>query len=545
MQDENVNYHSNHHGTAQFADYEMIERAGLYRAKTGLFLGYDDRGEILRSDTMAAVLLQGGARSGKGDHIIPWLVDGHYNDHVINMDWKGQNGAVSQLQALQRRHVINFAPRGVDGVVGHRINPVAYLNSASLTLIPDTMVFASNFLPFSGSTTAEYFEATGQRWIIGVAVTLARVAGQVTLPQLADLMASFATAGDDWLSFEERMTEMPEAFIQEVVQDCRKMTQPDNTNAGGFDGAKGEVAKAFACMSDPQLREALSPPFDWCISELTKENSTPTMLNIMEEMHFSETSAPIIKSIYTAAYIHKARHKTARRQVWCLDEVGNIGKWPLAVVLATAAAGYGIRAIYVVQGRALLNNLAPNAANTISNSCGTQIIKGIRSEAEALPVTRMLGTETIEREDFQTNQKAKREQWVAFLNAIEGKGDAWDATITHDVLQAQAQHTLKTPRPLRKVDELLSTNDRRAIVFMPGTLERPADVYVPQYWTRRDLTGRFLEDPYHSNGGKVSVRGKFGQKNRRVITEAVPAKYSTWPQYANGTWSFVDGYRPK
>jgi type IV secretion system protein VirD4 len=540
-----MDYHSNHHGTAQFADYEMIERAGLYRAKQGLFLGFDDRGRILRSDTMAAVFLQGGARSGKGDHIIPWLVDGHYNDHVINMDWKGQNGAVSQLQVLQGRHVVNFAPRGGAGIVAHRINPVAYLNSTSLTLIPDATIFASNFVPFSGSLSGEYFEATAQRWTKGVAVTLARITGQVTLPQLSDLMALFASPSDEWLSFEERMTEMPESFIQGVVEDCRTMTESDNSNAGGFTGAKGELAKAFACMADPQLREALSPPYSWCISELTKENCTPTVLNIMEEMHFSESSAPVIKSIYSAAYIYKTRHKAARRQVWCLDEVGNIKSWPFAVTLATAAAGYGIRAIYVIQSRAQLNNLAPNAGATIPNSCGTQIIKGIRSDVEAIPVSRMLGTATIQREDFNNNRSADEEAWNHYWQALNGEADSWEAACTHERVRPRATHTVTAPRPLRTTDELLSTNDRKAFVFMSGTLERPAKVHVPQYWTRRDLAGRFLEDPYHSNGGKVSVRGMFGQRNRRVITQAVPAKYSAWPQYANGTWSFVDGYRPK
>lgn len=539
-----MNYHDNHHGLAQFADPEMLNRAGLYRAKNGLFLGYDDQGRILRSDTMSAVLLQGGARSGKGDHIIPWLVDGHYNDHVISMDWKGQNGSVSQLQALQRRHVINFAPRGVEGVVSHRINPMSYLTSKSPTLIPDSKLFAGSFLPFSGSINGAFFESIGQRWIEAAAVTLARIKGQANLPELADLMTSFGTLNDDWVFFQERMAEMPEASIRLVVEESITLRDSDGTSDGGLSAAKTEISKAFSCMSDPALREATSPPFDWCFSELTKENSIPTIVNIMEDMQFCQSSAPVIKSLYANAFIYKSRALSARRQLWLLDEIGNIGSWPFAEALATYAAGFGVRAVYVVQGRALLNNLAPNAAATISNSCGTQIIKGIRSEAEAQPVSRMLGTETIERPDFHTNQKAERESWVAFDNAMRGQEDAWDAATKYDVLRKQSTHTLKTPRLLRSTDELLSHSDRQAIVFMSGTLERPALVHVPQYWTRQDLAGRYLEDPYHENGGRVSVRGRFFQRNRRVVTAPTPAKFSSYPQYSSH-WSYVDGYCPK
>ena len=94
-----IDYEQYRHGSAGLADERMLAEAGLYSSPEGLYLGHDlFRGRILRSDQQAALLLVGGARSFKSDQIIPWLVDGHYRDHIISMDWKAQNGPISQLQ---------------------------------------------------------------------------------------------------------------------------------------------------------------------------------------------------------------------------------------------------------------------------------------------------------------------------------------------------------------------------------------------------------------------------------------------------------------
>ncbi len=98
-------------GSGGLADTAIRRRAGLYAGR-GLFTGYDERGRACFSNQQAATLLVGGARCGKGNLILPWLIDGHFTDHIISMDWKAQNGSIAQLQALQRRAVYNWDPRG-------------------------------------------------------------------------------------------------------------------------------------------------------------------------------------------------------------------------------------------------------------------------------------------------------------------------------------------------------------------------------------------------------------------------------------------------
>lgn len=83
-------------------------------------------------------------------------------------------------------------------------------------------------------------------------------------------------------------------------------------------------------MLDPQLRDALSPPFDFSFDMLTKEGSPPCLVSIMEDLEYAETSGPIVRTLFSTALLHKRRAISARPQFWVLQEIGNIGAWPLA-----------------------------------------------------------------------------------------------------------------------------------------------------------------------------------------------------------------------
>lgn len=97
-----IDMNTHRHGSAGWADARMRRQAGLY-GPYGAFIGMDEAGRICRSAQQSAILLCGGARSGKGNLIIPWLVDGAIADpsglhHIISMDWKGQDTPVAALQ---------------------------------------------------------------------------------------------------------------------------------------------------------------------------------------------------------------------------------------------------------------------------------------------------------------------------------------------------------------------------------------------------------------------------------------------------------------
>ncbi len=539
-----IDYDRHRFGFAEFGSSETAKKAGLHNAKQGLFLGYDNASIACRSKQQAPILLVGGARSGKGNHIIPWLVDGAIDSHVISMDWKGQNGAISQLQHHPEVRVINWAPRGCDFPT-HKINPLSYLRSSSPTLVGDAKLFSRSWIPFTGSKDGEFFQASAQRYVEAVIVHYAELHGEVDLPGLADLMEVFASDAKAWTDFEESMeADSSLSFVRSVAIEISGLRMSDNPNAGGLAGIIGEILKQFSCMSDPQIRETVSPPFDFDFSELADPKAHRTQVNIMEAMEFAQTSAPIVKALYTAALVYKRRSLRARPQLWVLDEIGNIGSWNLAVELGTFGPGYGIRPAYIVQSITQLENLAKRASVIIPNSCGTQIYKGIRDYNEALRISNMLGSMTVPVTDAVRDDKLMRQVGQLRMQQEFG-GDPFNTQMAIEDLQEQIGLTTPVSRQLLTPSEIMNIDKNECILFMPGQLKAPMILRIPDYWTRRDLAGRYLGDPFHDEDGTVSIAdGKGGARKAQIIAEDVPVIRSSLPQHKHGKWHYVAGLRP-
>lgn len=535
------------HGSAGFCDARMRRKAGVYRAY-GAFVGVDEAGRICRSNQQSAILLCGGARSGKGNLIIPWLVDGAIGDkngphNIINMDWKGQDSPIASLQVKQGRRMYSFSPRHVRGQPSHRINPLSHLLASSPTLVADALLSSASWIPYTDPKAA-YFEGMAQKINAAVCIALVRKNGSVTLPEMADKMAGLGAATVEWLGMEYEISIQPEPEIRKIATDLRKL-RDGNSDAGGFAGIKNEIARSYTCLMDGQMREALSPPFDFCFSDLTRVDSPPAMVSIMEDLEYAEVSGPVIRALYTCALIFKQRAPTARPQFWCLNEIGNIGAWPLAETLATISAGYGIRTAYVVQSTRQLENLKKGASEVIPNSCGTAIYMGTRSTQQAALISRQLGRITLSYDDVATQERARAAKSKAMLDMVLHDGDPITAAMTAAHQDQLINHQQKIARELRSIDEVINEKNDRAYVFMPGVLEHPFYARIPNYWQRRDLAGKYLGDPFHSKAGTVEISTLFGQRHRKIITTPVPSQYADWPQYRDsGQWSYVKGYQP-
>ncbi|WP_300037215.1 type IV secretory system conjugative DNA transfer family protein [uncultured Roseobacter sp.] len=538
--------HAAPHGSAEFTDFRGRKDAGLY-GRFGAFIGADAAGRECRSSQQSALCLVGGARSGKGNFGLKWLIDASMGDedgphHIINLDFKSQDTPVASLQVVQGRHHYCYNPRGRGGLHSSKINPYAHLIAASPTLVPDAFLSSASWIPFT-DPKAQYFEGMAQTINTAVLVTLVRANGSVTVPEVAEKIAALGDTSEEWLSFEFEISQQPEPEINQVAADLRKLRE-GNSDAGGFAGIKNELARRYACMMDPQVREALSPPFDFCFSQLCEGNSHPTMVSIMEDLEYAENNS-VVKALFTCALVFKRRAVSARPQFWLLNEVAAMGAWPLAESLATISAGYNIRTAYVVQSTEQFERLKKGASNVIPNSCGTIIYMGIRSVQQASLVSRQLGRQTLHYDDFVQQERARAAKSKAMADLIFGHGNPVQAIMTAQHQDRLANHKSKMARDLRTIDEVINEANERAYVFMPGVLERPFYAFVPQYWRSKSNAGRYNRDPFHSKPGRVEVATWLGQSNRKIITEPAPSRYADWPQYRDsGLWSYVRGYRP-
>ncbi|QFT28867.1 Type IV secretory system Conjugative DNA transfer [Labrenzia sp. THAF82] len=536
-----ADYAAHRYGRARFADDDMIFDAGLDRS-LGVYLGETDSGVHCYAPGQSAALIAAGARGGKGSSILPSLLDGFGDSHVISMDWKGQNGPITGLQP--GTHIINWAPRAG----GDRINPIPQLTNNSPTLQPDTKLWVQSWIVKNGSKDGEVFQAYAQRITEACALSYIEQYGLLELPGLSDVMALVGTNTETWLEFESYMHMSRFGAVQAMAEELREIRNSDTPNAGGFGGAKTEITNSFACLSDPELRESVSPPFDFDPTQLTEENGPRFQVNLMEAMEFSKSSAPIVRSIYSSIMLLKRRALRSRPQVWLLDEIGNIGAWPLAVELATYGPGYGIRPVYVVQSIQQLDNLAPNASKIIPSSCGTQIYKATRELSEAKQLSSMLGQFTLPVEDFALNERARIAQNEALDAMIFDGADPFRTGTAMAYQDALTEHPKLMPRALMTPDEILNTMPAEMVlVFMPRVVLAPMRLWVRNYWERPDLCGRYLGDPFHDEPGTVSIAGRFRRTRKaEIVTEPVPDAFNDYPQYRrSGTWSFVRGHRPK
>ena len=544
-----IDYQEQRFGSAGFASAAMRRRAGLYRRR-GAYIGHDQAGRPCHSDQQSAILLCGGARSGKGNFIIPWLVDGCLTTggsgkdtahHIVSLDWKGQNGVIAGLQVLQNRYTYN--PRGQRGVPSHRMNPVSHLCATSPTLVADALLSSASWIPFTDPRAA-FFEGMAQKITCAASVTLARTRGVVTLPELADKMAGLGAASEEWLSFEYDISQQPEPEIRQVAQDLSAL-RTGKSDTGGFEGIKNEIAKSFTGLMDPQVRAALSPPYDFDFEWLTRDGFPPAMVNIMEDIEFAETSGPIIRALFTSALIAKRRAIAARPQFWCLDEISACGAWPLAVKLATICAGYNIRTAYVTQSSKQLDALAPNAGEIIANSCGTAIYLGTRSTHQASLISRQLGKITLDYDDTARQEAARAAKAKVMADVLFNGANPLTGIMSATHQDWMAHHKSKMARDMRTMDEVINEPGDRAFVFQPGVLEKSFHASVPKYWRRRDLAGRYLGDPFHARPGTVEIATRLGQRHRATVTEDAPRALRDWPQYRDsGKWTFVKGLKP-
>ena len=103
------------HGSATFTNFSGRKNAGLY-SRYGAFVGTDEAGRECRSGQQSSLCLVGGARSGKGNFGLKWLIDASISDengphHIINLDFKSQDTPVASLQVVQGRHHLGHLPK--------------------------------------------------------------------------------------------------------------------------------------------------------------------------------------------------------------------------------------------------------------------------------------------------------------------------------------------------------------------------------------------------------------------------------------------------
>lgn len=522
-------------GSARFAGPEEAARAGLFtRQPHSLLVGFF-AGRPLWYSGMAGAVCIAGARTGKLSTLLGYnLCWGIHTPTMLVLDIKhGELAAVSRWQVPDGKFCIYWNPSALHGLRASRINPVDYVHIKSRTLVSDVKVFAENVIPPSGSPQGRYFEGRAREFLEAAALTLVRLNGVMTLPDLYRVINLMVAGGDAWLNFAFEMSESGFDIAERIEEE---IAEARNDSSGGFKGVLGELTGAFSCLSDPVLRDSVSPPFDFSLSQLCESDQT-YQLYLMPDSAFVEAWAAVIKAFFVGAQIYKSRAPSAPRQTWVLDECGQLGGFPLVVKLFTRDAGTGIRPWAFFQNTKQMKALHPEGESLILSSAGLQSWFGIRDEPTAATLSRMIGHETLAYVDEHRREAARHAQRKA-AQAIFCGGNPVGAALELAHHARMASLPVIKGRPLRTPDELLGMPHDRQVIYTDG-LSHPLWAERHAYYDQPSMAGRYHPNPHHPPLDRVRVRTARGTAWRPVIVEPVPRRFAHFPQYASGLWSRI------
>ena len=212
------------------------------------------------------ILQVAGARAGKltdilAQNICSGVLGGAT---LLILDVKGELAAISQDQTPDEKFCLTWNPFGLHGLPHHRLNPFSHLRWSSKWLFSDMKVAMAALLAKSGAAQAQYFELNARRIGEALGLTLVKKHGVLTLPDLYDAVLRLQEGGDRWTDFAWEMHSSGIPLCRSVEAEIHAARED---GSGGFKGILGELMQSVACLSDPVLRESLSPPFDGHLSD--------------------------------------------------------------------------------------------------------------------------------------------------------------------------------------------------------------------------------------------------------------------------------------
>lgn len=523
------------YGSAGVSDYRAIKKGGFFtQHANSVFVGFFN-GKPLWYSGMGGLITVAGARSGKlRDFLAYNICTGICLTTLFILDLKGELAAISQNQTADGKFNIFWNPTGMHGLASMRINPVGHLTIHNPILVSDVKVVCEHLIPDSGSAQGKFFEGRAREFLEALILTLVRKNGVLTLPDLYWAINLIPGGGEEWLDFAFEMSEAGfplSARIEEEIAQSRE------DQSGGFRGILGEVFRAVAPLSDPILMQSVSAPFDFDLGDPC-QGKQAYQVYFMIPAEFVSAWSGVTKLMFVCAMAHKSRNPQARQQTFVLDECAQLGGFPMVTKLFTYGAGIGIRPLAVFQDLGQIKSISPGAETIIPSSAACRLFFAIRDIQSATLISRMLGSQTLQFDDEAAQARAAHAKHQA-TQAFLGSGDPLSAGLSYAHHKREAERKSKMHRLLRTPDEVMSTPDDKAFLYLDG-LQHPVYADRTPYWTQKFMAGRFHPNPYHPPLDTVSVMTTWGMRTRRIVREPVLRQFAHYPQYANGIWSRVE-----
>jgi type IV secretion system protein VirD4 len=526
------------YGSAGWSDEQALNRAGLF-GKGGLHEGYFGQ-RVLRLDSDAPTLTIGGAGSGKLRDQLGYVVCNSPSAPMLILDPRGEMGAISIHTHTRHDEFAYFwNATGLCGLPQHSCNPLDILTRDSPHLFGDCLFITEGLIPLSGGGNGKYFELRARDWLQFIMIGRVERRGYISFPDLYRIINMIEADPQGWANVLEAMLASQYRDVRRVAAEMLAKQQDSPKEFGSI---IGELYAYLNFLADPALLAALDGS-DFSLETLcSKTRTSKIFLNVPAE--YLSIWAPILRVFFTVAMLYKSRAPQARRVNFVIDEAGQLGSFEALLRSFTFGRGAGVRSWAVFQDAGqIVRNFGGPALQGFLGSAQTRQFFGVRDYQTAQLISNMLGMETLEYDDVLAQDMAKRDKRNAAMRMI-ASDDPFGAAFDYAHYKRAEQTRTKQSRLLMTPEEVLSMPEDRQILFISGKNLKPIYAHKYPYYTRREMAGLYLPNPYHPPADKVRVMSRFGEKWAQVITCDVPQRYALYPQYQSGRMSYVEGYKP-
>lgn len=525
-------------GSAAWADDASLHNAGMFNGR-GLQFGYRN-GSPIFLDTDAPSITIAGAGTGKMTTLLAFAVANNAGERMFILDPRGEIAAVTMPNfAAHRAHAYCWNPCRIGGLPQHRCNPLDVLSLDNPRFHADCKFIAESLIPLSGAANGKYFELRAREWIECFLKVLIERDGSVSFPSLFRAVNVIETDQQRWADLLEFMFK---SSMESVRRTGAEMIAKQQDSPKEFGAILGELYAHLGFLDDPMLQAALENP-TFSLSALCNHHQ-PATLFVNVPIEYVTLWAPVLRTMFTAAMLYKSRAPDAPRLTMIVDEAGQLGRFEALLRAFTFGRGAGVRtwALFQDSGQ-IIRNFGPPALQGFLGSSAKRQFFGVRDYETALMISKMLGTETLEYDDKLRQAEAQRSKFGAAMRVVNGE-DPFQALYDMYHFEEASQTRTKQARALMTPDEILAMPDDRQILFVSGKSLKPIYAERYPYFTRPEMAGRYLPNPYHPPLDEVVIPHRHGQRVLRVIREPAPAAFAHLPQYSDGFWSYVKGYRP-
>jgi type IV secretion system protein VirD4 len=533
-------------GSARWASVDELDEAGLI-GQPGLFLGFAD-GFPLRLAGDAPLITFGGAGSGKLRDVLAYNLCGFRVGNGWNIprrmlvnDPRGELAAISignQIRFGKAAYCIN--PFGLHGLPKHRVNPWNVIRHDSPTFHADVKLSISDLIAVSARGDATFFYMRGRELAEALVKTYVRSKAnnqrdQITLPDFYELVNAIEDTSM-WEAFCEQMLHSPDSDIRRIAaeMDNKRTDAPKE-----YSGIVGTIFENISFLSDPVIRETLSGS-DFSLETLCRENCN---VYLMIPAEYLGLLAPMQRAVFGATILYKNRNPATPGVLLVVDEAAQLGNFEALLRAYSYGRGMGLRTWSIWQDPGqITRNFGQAALSGFIGSSQCRQFVGVRDLETARTVSSMLGQQTLEY-DAVLEQDAARRNRARVVTEVMNGGDPFSAGLSYAQFTRAAKHRTKQARALMTPDEVLNMREHEQVLFVSGLGVAPIRAEKHPYFTRPEMAGAYLPNPFHPPYDRVPIAGHW-RGSAQVIRERVPPHLAHWPQHQTGEWSYVEGYRP-